>query len=106
MDLGNGPEDIIVKEGLRYIIPHPSRQFIDLRYPATSFNTDSGCEYGGHWTVTGYGDILDNRMYWNRKKIFAGTNWFMCPGAEHVFQRGFPVSDEIPRGQLSGSHPG
>jgi len=65
----------VVKEGLRYNLPHPSRVFWDLNYRLGTFNSDSGCTYGGYWSVTRYGDIKDNDQYWNTDKISYGTNW-------------------------------
>ena len=38
---------VVVKEGLRFHAPHPSRVIRDLNYAAQTFNTDSGCEYSG-----------------------------------------------------------
>lgn len=81
---------ITVKEGIRYIHPHPTQMFYDLMYPLTSINTDSGTEYAGHWTVMRYGDILDNPKYWNRRLIFAGTNWFKCPEGTGFWDEVFP----------------
>lgn len=81
---------VTCKEGLRYTHPHPTRMFYDLEYPLTSLNTDTGCRYCGHWHILSYGSILDNRMYWNRKHIFAGTNWFQSPLAGNYFNEVFP----------------
>src|SRR3990167_11509290 len=44
-------QTIVQKEGLRYAMPHPSRMGIDLNHPAPTINTDSGCEWGLHWSV-------------------------------------------------------
>lgn len=80
-----------VKEGLRYHIPHPTRMYYDLQYPLTTLNTDTGVRWCGHWTVQTYGDILDNRNYWNRRSIFSGTNWFQWGGgANYFFEEFFP----------------
>jgi hypothetical protein len=88
-----------VREGIRYIMPHPSRMAADLTYPWTSFNSDSGCEWGLHWHVTTYGQIFDNRMYWNRNAIFCGNNWFQHPGAERYFSEVFPCTMNFPKAQ-------
>lgn len=89
-------ETVIVKEGVRYIHPHPTRMFYDLRYPLTSINSDSGTEWLFHWEVVTYGDILDNRAYWNRNSIFAGTNWFESPLAGAYFKEYFPCNMAFP----------
>jgi hypothetical protein len=72
----DGAEEVkIVKEGLRYNLPHPSRVFWDLNYRLGTFNTDTGCSYAGYWQVQRYGDIKDNDAYWNTDKITYGTDW-------------------------------
>lgn len=86
----------LVKEGLRYMTPHPSRTYFDLEYPLTSFNTDTGCTFAGHWHVLSYGTILDNRDYWNRANIFSGTNWFQSPLAGNYFSEVFPCNMKWP----------
>lgn len=62
-------EDVIVKEGLVFVNPHPSRIFWDNAYPLSSINSDSGCEYIGYWDVCRYRDVALNPMYWNRKNV-------------------------------------
>lgn len=92
-------EEYTVKEGLRYIHPHPTRMFYDLEFPLTSLNTNTGCRYAGHWHVRSYGSILDDRMLWNRKKIFAGTNWLASPLAGNYFQEVYPCTMQFIFGQ-------
>jgi len=96
LDENGKPEVITVKEGIRYTHPHPSRTYYDLEYPLTSFNTNTGCKFAGHWHILSYGTILDNRMYWNRKNIFAGTNWFQSPLAGNYFAEVFPCNMKWP----------
>lgn len=86
-----------VKEGLRYILPHPTRMFYDQMYPLTSINSDTGCQFAGHWQVMKYGDILDNPMYWNRKSVFCGTNWFESPLAGNYFSEVYPCAMRFPQ---------
>lgn len=81
-----------VKEGLRYVFPHPTRMGYDMQYPATSINTDSGLEYGLHWSVSRFGDVLDNRNYWNRRQITFGTNWFDGALASNYFNEVYPCA--------------
>lgn len=85
-----------VKEGIRYIHPHPTRMGYDLRYPLTSLNSDTGTEWLFHWDVQTYGQILDSRNYWNRDKIFAGTNWFESPLAGNYFKEYYPCVMKFP----------
>lgn len=85
-----------IKEGLRYIIPHPSRAYYDLQYPLTTLNTDTGTEYLGHWQILRYSDILDNRNYWNRNQIAVGTNWFQAEYVGNFFAEVYPCQLQYP----------
>lgn len=59
----------VTREGLSWVLPHPSRLFYDNNYPLTSLNEDQGCEYVGFWDVTRWGDIAHNSDFFNRKKV-------------------------------------
>lgn len=85
-----GGKKVTIREGIRYNIPHPTRMAYDLKHPLTTLNSDTGCEWALNWDVLSYGDILDNRDYWNKKSMFAGTNWFLYPGARRYFEEVFP----------------
>lgn len=86
----------VQKEGLRYVMPHPTRMFYDLYHPLWTINTDTGCEYFGHWDIMRAGEVLDDRKYWNRNKISWGTNWFDSPYAGKYFQEVFPCQLKFP----------
>lgn len=79
-DTGKIPKDVkIVKEGIAWMNPHPSRLFYDNNYPLTSLNCDIGCEFAGFWDVMRWGDIANNAAYFNRKSVSFTTgmaNWF------------------------------
>lgn len=87
---------VVQKEGLRYNMPHPTRMGFDLHHPLPSINTDTGCEYAYHWDVVRYGDILDNRMFWNRGAITYGTNWMDKPIYRNYFNEVFPCRMKFP----------
>lgn len=87
---------VTVKEGLRYVFPHPTRMFWDMMYPLHTINTDTGCEFAGYWNIMRYGDILSNREYWNRKQISYGTAWFDQPLAQNYFREVFPCQLKFP----------
>lgn len=95
-DYGKGPEKVTMKEGLRYTMPHPSMMSYDLKYPLTTLNTNTGIEFLGHRRIMSYGEILDNKMYWNRTEIYAGTNWFKSPAAGNYFTEIFPCRTKFP----------
>lgn len=87
---------VVQKEGLRYNIPHPTRMGCDLHHPAPTINTDTGCEYAYHWDVMRYGDVLDNRMFWNRNAITFGTNWMDKPLHRNYFNEVYPCRLKFP----------
>lgn len=59
----------VIKEGVSWINPHPSRLFWDINHPITSLNTDTGSEYVGYWEVVKYKDVAYNPAYFNRSAI-------------------------------------
>ena len=85
----------IIREGLRFDMPHPSRVYYDLYHRLSSLNTNSGCEYAGHWMIRRYRDINDCPLYWNKDRISIGSvSWFDLKSdfLEEVFpcQMSFP----------------
>lgn len=93
---GESAKEFTVKEGLRYIIPHPTRCFCDLQYPATTINTDTGVEFGGHWRATRFGDVIDNREYWNKSEITFGSNWWDTASWRNYFTEVYPCQISFP----------
>lgn len=91
-----GGETVTTKEGLRYTLPHPSRTFYDLQHPLTTLNSDTGCEYVGHWHVLRYGDVRDNKAYWNRNKLTYGTNWLDSEFSGNYFRDIYPCQMSFP----------
>ena len=68
------------KEGVRSTLPHPSRSYIDINWPAWTLNHDCGVEFGGYWRVSTYGTIRKNSGYWNtdrigRSSMFSDARW-------------------------------
>ena len=72
-------EKVTIREGIRYRFPHPTRMGFDLYHPLTTLNSNSGTSFMYHWSVTPFSEILDSPMYWNRRSIPYGTNWFNSP---------------------------
>lgn len=89
-------KEVTIKEGIRYLFPHPSRMGWDLLYPLSSINSDTGCEYAFHWDIKRCGDVLENRKYWNRTKIAHGTNWMSQPYVGNYFQEVYPCQLQFP----------
>jgi len=67
--VGDDLSKVVVKQGLRYSIPHPSRVFYDQFHRIGTVNFDSGIQFGGYWRIVRYGEIKANESYWNRDWI-------------------------------------
>lgn len=72
-------ETYVVKEGISWHNPHPTRIFHDTAYPLTSLNSDTGCDYVGFWDVVRYRDVDNNPDYFN-KNIISFNSKFWGPG--------------------------
>lgn len=80
--VGSNPKDVesyVVKEGISWHNPHPTRIFHDTAYPLTSLNSDTGCEFIGFWDVVRYRDVDNNPDYFN-KNIISFNSKFWGPG--------------------------
>jgi len=62
-------EEVITKEGVKFVTPHPSRVFYDMASPLSSVNYDNGVEYLGFWDVVQAKDIQRDSGYFNRNEI-------------------------------------
>jgi hypothetical protein len=103
MQDGGRPVVTTEREGLRYILPHPTQQFWDLEYPLTTINTDTGIMFSGHWRAMRYGDVMDNRKYWNRKSITFGSKWWNEPLWLNFFNEVYPCQMAFPQTTSSGT---
>lgn len=63
-----------VREGLRYDLPHPSRAYWDFAFPQWTLNTNTGCEYAGHWRVIRWREIRDNPDFYNKARVSWGVS--------------------------------
>jgi len=52
--------------------------------------------------VERFGDILDDRRYWNRSKIYCGKNWFLFGGSQEYFGEFFPCRQDFPKPTFEG----
>lgn len=67
----------IVREGIRYHMPHPTRMFWDQAHRISTFNTDTGCEFAGYWRILRFADVFNNPSFWNTNMVPMGTsNWW------------------------------
>ena len=87
----------IVREGLRFNMPHPSRTYVDLYHRLSSLNSNSGCEYAGYWELCRYKDIYDSPLYWNKDKITMGSfSWFDLTSNPDFLAQVFPCAMTFP----------
>jgi hypothetical protein len=96
----------VVREGISWVIAHPSRVFYDNNYPITSLNQDIGCEYVGFWDVARWGDIANNGAYFNRRKVSYTSgmcDWFSTYWA--YFNQYFTTITPPAMPQVQGSNP-
>ncbi len=92
-------EPQIVREGLRWNMPHPSRTYYDLYHRLSSLNSNSGCEYVGYWELARYRDIAHNKLYWNKDKITMGSiSWFDLTNTPDFLSQVFPCAMSFPTG--------
>jgi hypothetical protein len=59
----------IVKEGIRYHLPHISRSYRDQSFPVFTLNTDTGCSFAGYWKVTTWGNVAAVKGYYNLESV-------------------------------------
>lgn len=72
-------QPFVVKEGVVFHNPHPTRTFWDPTHPISTLNTDTGVQWCGYWDLVRYGSILDNLAYYNTDQVDYGSGWMsMC----------------------------
>lgn len=104
---GNGKEEKqIIKEGVRFAIPHPSRTFWDMAHRPSTLNSDTGCMYSGYWDIVRYGEIANDKSYWNRDAIAYGvggkTSSWNRSDAWNLFSMMEPCVMSWPTGKSEG----
>lgn len=60
----------VIREGVVFTIPHPSRVYADIAAPMARLNYDTGPQYIGHWEVVRIGDLRANPAYFNKDAVF------------------------------------
>jgi hypothetical protein len=85
----------IVKEGVRWEIPHPSRVFYDMNHRISTANTDTGIEYAGYWNVVRYRDVINNKNFWNTDNVqYRYGNWVQNKYA--IYRELYPCAGRFP----------
>lgn len=87
-------DDALVREGMRFHLPHPTRMFWDNYHRLSTINTDTGCEYAGYWKIRRFSDIADVG-YWNTDRIVIGGS---DPINDHAwyFKQAYPCTLSFP----------
>ncbi len=89
---------ITKREGLRYHLPHPTRTYYDLNWRPSTINSDSGCQYAGHWSLYNYRD-LKGMGFWNLDVLPFGKNDWLSPGLSgQYFREIYPCVGAFPCG--------
>lgn len=94
---------IIIKEGLRYALPHPSRTFGDKSHRWDTLNSDSGVAWAGYWHTSRYGDVKAQKGYWNTDKIGYGASDFTKLSSWSLYAQLYPCTIQFPAAQSGGT---
>lgn len=99
----DGKEQII-REGVRFEIPHPSRVFWDRAHQLSSINTDTGIEYMGYWSLMRFREVMETRKYWNKDKItYSNDNYpWHNSTSFRIYQELYPCVAKFPQFGTTG----
>lgn len=86
-----------LREGVRFVIPHPRRTFWDRLHPLYTLNSDTGVRYCGYWDIVPYADIRDNDAFWKRDKITFGGYSIFNSTAWRLFSQFYPCVISFPK---------
>lgn len=92
-------EDRIVREGVEFVIPHPSRVYYDISKPLAKLNSDTGPRWIGHWEIVRIGDVRNDPAYFNKDAILMDAemfNWYAVNPA--YFSQYYPEQILFPTG--------
>lgn len=62
-------KEVVVKEGLPFVGPHPRQVYWDTSRPLAHINFDMGPSYIGYWDMRRIGEIRTDPSFWNRDQI-------------------------------------
>lgn len=93
-------KEIVVKEGVRFHNPHPSRVFVDRSHPLHTINNDTGVSYMGYWTMVRYQELVASK-YWNVANISYGKGGWPESTGWRVFQELYPCNAAFPTFQFA-----
>jgi hypothetical protein len=80
-------KEVILKEGLEFVGPHPRQVFWDTEQPLAKINQDLGPSYIGYWDMSRIGSVRTNPDFWNRDQIeYDGGTWDLMTGNRSYFE--------------------
>lgn len=96
---GGGMEEYVLREGIRWTTPHPTRMYIDGAHRPQTLNTDTGVQYMLYWDVVRYMDVL-NAGLWvdddHGSQVVPGAlDWLDWP-AHTVYRQLYPCTVTMP----------
>lgn len=93
----------VVKEGVRFENPHPTRVGYDMTHPLYSLNSDTGVSWVFYWNMVKYGDIINEKSFWiprNAKEevddMFIPVGWRVASGSFGLYQQLYPCTVQFP----------
>lgn len=102
-------KEVVVRDGLDFVAPHPSRVFWDRAFPLAKINFDNGPTYIGYWDMVRLGDLRTNPDLWNSDEVEfdSGVNEFLSSGtASNYFNLYYRDRIAIPinKGSVAGDN--
>lgn len=89
-------KDKVVKEGVRWFRPHPTKVFFDQAYPLHTINSDTGCEYVGYWSLRRWGEIKDNKDFWGQGEVGINDKGWRGDNLWKFYQEVYPCAMKFP----------
>lgn len=106
---GIGSDRELVKEGVRWAIPHPSKCFIDMAHRPSTINSDTGCSWYGYWDLVRWGEVAQDRSLWlttdengspslRLSNLSTGLPSIFCGSTYRAYQALYPCTMKFPWG--------
>jgi hypothetical protein len=87
----------IVREGVEFVTPHPSRVFYDISKPLSKLNNDLGPRWIGYWDVVPIGTVRSNPAYFNKDAILMDAQMFsVFTNNPAYFSQYYPEQINVP----------
>jgi hypothetical protein len=91
-----GGKEKVVKEGVRWHRPHATKIFYDPAHPLHTINSDTGCEYIGYWSLQRWGEVQDNKNFWNKEGVSINSPGWRGDNLMSVYQEMYPCRMKFP----------